>query len=94
MIGGFILSDGLGLGSKPTDIWPKIMTTVVLLTGMGVALLVLQADFDPVPAIIAAQGGNAMAMYTTGNPCAPVMPDEGVHNTHGPTVFRGRRASC
>lgn len=61
MIGGFILSDGLGLGSKPTDFWPKMMTTVVLLTGMTVALLVLRADFDPVPAIVAAQAVTVIA---------------------------------
>lgn len=61
MIGGFILSDGLGLGSKATDFWPKVMTTVVLLTGMTVALLVLRANFDPVPAIVAAQAVTVIA---------------------------------
>lgn len=55
MIGGFILSDGLGLGGKPTDLWPRIMTTVVLLTGMGVGIFVINTGIKPVPAIVAAQ---------------------------------------
>ena len=39
MIGGFILADGLGLGSRPTDVWPRVFTVVVLLTGMFVVAL-------------------------------------------------------
>ncbi|MCA9121642.1 MAG: Nramp family divalent metal transporter [Planctomycetaceae bacterium] len=61
MIGGFILADGLGLGSKPSELGPKIFTTVVLLTGMIVALLVLKANFNPVPAIVAAQAVTVLA---------------------------------
>ncbi len=61
MIGGFILADGLGLGSKPTDFGPKLFTSVVLLTGMIVALLVLWADFNPVPAVVAAQAVTVVA---------------------------------
>ena len=61
MIGGFIMADGLGLGSKPTDLWPKIFTTAVLLTGMTVALLVLRYEFNPVPAIVAAQAVTVLA---------------------------------
>lgn len=61
MIGGFILSDGLGLGSKPTDLAPKILTTTVLLTGMGVALYVIQTGTRPVPAIVAAQAVTVIA---------------------------------
>jgi manganese transport protein len=55
MIGGFILADGLGLGSKPTDVWPRILTVGVLLTGMIVGLVIIINDWQPVPAIIAAQ---------------------------------------
>ena len=61
MIGGFILADGLGLGSKPSDFAPKLFTAVVLLTGMVVALLVLKAKFNPVPAIVAAQAVTVIA---------------------------------
>ena len=61
MIGGFILADGLGLGSKPTDLWPRLMTVVVLLTGMVVALLVNRAGLNPVPAIVAAQAVTVVA---------------------------------
>ena len=55
MIGGFIVSDGFGLGSEPTDRAPRIMTTIALLTGMSVALAVIVFDFDRTPTIIAAQ---------------------------------------
>lgn len=55
MIGGFMCADGLGLGSKPTDLWPRIMTAIVLLTGMIVALASMLLGFDRTPTIIAAQ---------------------------------------
>lgn len=55
MIGGFIVSDCLGMGSKPTDRAPRVMTTIALLTGMSIALATLILDFDRAPTIIAAQ---------------------------------------
>ena len=55
MIGGFVLSDGLGLGSDGSDRWPRRMTVAVLLTGMVVALAAMVLDFDRMPTIIAAQ---------------------------------------
>lgn len=61
MIGGFIVSDGLGLGSRPTDLWPRIMTVVVLMTGMTIALLVHRAGLNAVPAIVAAQAVTVVA---------------------------------
>ncbi len=61
MIGGFILSDGLGLGSKPTDLWPRLFTVGVLLTGMCVALYVIFTGWNPVPAIVAAQAVTVIA---------------------------------
>lgn len=61
MIGGFILSDGLGIGSKPTDLAPRILTAVALLTGMGVAMVVINLGIQPVPAIVAAQALTVLA---------------------------------
>lgn len=61
MIGGFMASDGLGLGSQPTDIGPRLMTTVALLTGMIVGVAVLVFDFDRTPTIIAAQAATVIA---------------------------------
>ena len=55
MIGGFILADGLGLGNKPADLWPRIMSTAVLLTGMVIALATMLLGFDRTPTIILAQ---------------------------------------
>lgn len=65
MIGGFILSDGLGLGSEPRDRWPRLMTVAVLLTGMGVALLVINTKFNAVGAIVAAQALTVLAAPLT-----------------------------
>ena len=61
MIGGFILSDSLGLGSSPQDRWPRIMTAAVLLIGMGVALYVIKTGIKPVSAIVAAQAVTVLA---------------------------------
>ena len=61
MIGGFILSDSLGLGGDPSDRWPKLLTTAVLLTGMIVALAVIETGRSPVPAIVAAQAATVVA---------------------------------
>ena len=55
MIGGFILSDSLGLGSDPSGKWPKIMTTAALLTGMLIALASTLLGFDRTPTLIFAQ---------------------------------------
>ena len=55
MIGGFIVSDCLGLGSDPNGPAPRVMTTVALLTGMSVAVAFLLLGFDRTPTIIAAQ---------------------------------------
>jgi len=61
MIGGFILADGFKLGSTPQDKAPRIMTGVVLLTGMGVAIYAIKAQVSPVAAIVAAQAAVVIA---------------------------------
>ena len=61
MIGGFILADGLGLGQSPEDQWTKRLTAVVLLTGMVVALYVIQTGQSPVAAIVMAQAVTIIA---------------------------------
>ncbi len=61
MIGGFILADGFGLGSKPTDLWPRLLTAAVLLVGMGVAMVIIVQGWNPVPAIVAAQAVTVLA---------------------------------
>jgi Mn2+/Fe2+ NRAMP family transporter len=55
MIGGFVLSDGLGLGCDPGDKWPRYMTAAVLLIGMGVAMYVIKTGIKPMTAIVMAQ---------------------------------------
>lgn len=65
MIGGFILADGLGLGSRPEQPAPRIMTIAVLLIGMAVALFVIKAGFNAVPAVVAAQAVTVLAAPLT-----------------------------
>jgi Mn2+/Fe2+ NRAMP family transporter len=54
MIGGAMMSDGLGLGSRMTDPWPKVFTTLALLAGCGVAMWVTSGE-SAVHVIIFAQ---------------------------------------
>jgi Mn2+/Fe2+ NRAMP family transporter len=63
MIGGFILADGLGMGSSPEDRWPRIFTIIVLLTGMGVGLycILVLNEQSPVELIVAAQAVTVVA---------------------------------
>ena len=55
MIGGSILSDGLGLGGDMDGRWPKTFTIVALLMGMMVAIYVKATGQRPVNLIIFAQ---------------------------------------
>ena len=55
MIGGTVLSDGLGLGGDIDGTWPKRFTVLTLLVGMGVAIWVILSGQGPVNLIIFAQ---------------------------------------
>ncbi|MBN1344682.1 MAG: divalent metal cation transporter [Phycisphaerae bacterium] len=61
MIGGSLLSDGMGLGGYMKDLWPKIFTTASLLIGMSVAIWVTRAGRAPVGAIVTAQAITVIA---------------------------------
>jgi manganese transport protein len=61
MIGGFIMSDSLGLGGTPQDKSTRILTAAVLLTGMFVAMYVIDSGTKPVVAIVAAQAVTVVA---------------------------------
>lgn len=60
MIGGFMAADAFNLGSRPSDLWPRVLTTVALLTGMTVALAAMVFNFDRAPTIIAAQAATVV----------------------------------
>ena len=55
MIGGTILSDSLGRGSKMSDPWPRHFTSLALLVGMLAGLLSLTTKFDYLHLITIAQ---------------------------------------
>lgn len=62
MVGGFVLSDALNLGSDPDQRAPRLVTAGVLLIGMGVALHIILNDAGtPVGLIVAAQVATVVA---------------------------------
>ncbi len=61
MVGGFILSDGLGWGSEPRKLAPRLATTGVLLVGMFVALWTIGSGSKPMPAIVVGQAVTVIA---------------------------------
>ncbi|MEN6575942.1 MAG: divalent metal cation transporter [Phycisphaerales bacterium] len=67
MIGGAILADGLGKPARLSDPWSRRFTVVVLLIGMGVAMIVLHTPVKKIDAIIFGQ-----ALTVIGNPLMAV----------------------
>jgi len=63
MIGGTVMSDSLGKGSRLSGGWPIHLTSVALLTGMGVAMVSLSQSGSTVTLITFAQ-----ALTVVGNP--------------------------
>lgn len=63
MIGGTILADGAGVRARMSDRWPRILTVIVMLVGMGVALFALSRGEKPINLIIFGQ-----ALTVLGNP--------------------------
>lgn len=63
MIGGSILADGLGKPARLSDRWSRWFTVLVLLVGMGMAMIVLHTRIEKVDAIVFGQ-----ALTVTGNP--------------------------
>jgi len=63
MIGGSILADGLGLPARLSDRWPRILTVLVLLLGMGIGIVALKSGEKPIRLIIFGQ-----ALTVLGNP--------------------------
>jgi len=55
MIGGTVMSDGLGLGGSMDNLAPKMFTVLGLAIGMNVALYIVATGQRPVHLIIAAQ---------------------------------------
>lgn len=54
-IGGFLLADGMQLGTSTEDRWPRRFAVAVLLIGMVVAIYIALTGGDIVPAILFAQ---------------------------------------
>lgn len=63
MIGGAVLSDGIGLGGSMDKTGPKVFTAIALMVGMGVAMAVVSTGQTTMNLVIFAQ-----AMTVLGNP--------------------------
>jgi Mn2+/Fe2+ NRAMP family transporter len=63
MIGGSMLADGLGKPARLSDRWTRWFTVLVLVVGMGMAMIVLHTRIEKVDAIVFGQ-----ALTVTGNP--------------------------
>jgi len=60
MIGGHVLSDGLGLGDRLQGKWSLHATTAALVAGMAVGILALTTDFDRTTIIVIAQAATVI----------------------------------
>jgi len=67
MIGGSMLADGVGKPARLSDPWSRRFTVIVLLVGMGVAMIVLHTPVKKIDAIIFGQ-----ALTVIGNPLMAV----------------------
>jgi len=56
------LSDGLGMGGSMDQKMPKVFTTLILLTGMGIAMYVASDTGSPVYSLILAQASSMIAV--------------------------------
>ena len=63
MIGGAVMSDGVGMGGSMDRMGPKVFTAIALLIGMGVAMAVVSTGEKPVQLVVFAQ-----ALTVLGNP--------------------------
>lgn len=66
MLGGFMLSDGLGFGTDPNTPWPRRLSALVLLIGMGIGMVAVVTGKNPVGAIVFAQALTVIAAPLTG----------------------------
>ncbi|MEW2923125.1 Nramp family divalent metal transporter [Muricauda sp. ANG21] len=62
VIGGGLLSDGLGLGKSMDERFPKLFTVLILLGGMTIASYVSKGLGDPVYLLIIAQAFSMLAV--------------------------------
>jgi Mn2+/Fe2+ NRAMP family transporter len=61
MVGGFVMSDGLGLSCNSEDRVPRFFTVAVLLLGMLMAIWIIQTGVKPVAAIVFGQAVTVLA---------------------------------
>lgn len=62
VIGGGLLSDGLGLGRSMDEKMPKVFTILILLSGMAIAMYVASDVGSPVYSLILAQASSMLSV--------------------------------
>ncbi len=88
VIGGGLLSDGLGMGRSMDEKIPKVFTTLILLVGMGIAIYVSSDVGSPVYSLILAQASSMLAVPLIAIGLLLVLNRKDVMGKHKNTLFQ------
>ncbi len=88
VIGGGLLSDGLGMGRSMDEKMPKVFTTLILLVGMGIAIYVSSDVGSPVYSLILAQASSMLAVPLIAIGLLLVLNRKDVMGKHKNTLFQ------
>ena len=81
MVGGGLLSDGLGLGSGVNQKWPRVLTAAGMVIGMVSAFLALKRA-SALEGIVLAQGATVLAVPLCAIVLAALANDRRAVGTH------------
>lgn len=88
VIGGGLLSDGLGMGRSMEEKMPKVFTALILLVGMAVAMFVASGKGGAVYSLILAQASSILAVPLIAIGLLLVLNRKDVMGKHKNTIFQ------
>ena len=88
VIGGGLLSDGLGMGRSMEEKMPKVFTALILLVGMSVAMFVASGKGGAVYSLILAQASSMLAVPLIAIGLLLVLNRKDVMGKHKNTIFQ------
>ena len=88
VIGGGLLSDGLGMGRSMEEKMPKVFTALILLVGMSVAMFVASGKGGAVYSLILAQASSMLAVPLIAIGLLLVLNRKDVMGKHRNTIFQ------
>lgn len=88
VIGGGLLSDGLGMGRSMDEKMPKVFTTLILLVGMGIAIFVASGKVSAVYSLILAQASSMLAVPLIAIGLLLLVNRKDVMGEHKNTIFQ------